>query len=224
MALGLPMGGNGNGGDILPRIQWNAKAGRLYRVDRSQDGSGTWQSEEVELKLPIQTVMDLENTEIGWFRFEGGVDIQTVQVGEALPPKPSEAHKHGFRVKVYSAKALGGVRHWNHTAKSVISAFDVLHSQYVTEAPKNPGKVPVIEWLDALPVVTGQGAQRTTNYSPILKLAKWVDRPEALSAAAAVSGAGTAPKPSAAPSTGSGHTPPPATKTAEPTDMEPEFA
>lgn len=217
MALGLPSGGNGGNGDILPRMQWNAKAGRLYRVDRSQDGSGNWNSEEVELKLPVQMVVDLENVEIGWFKFEGGVDIQTVPIGDSLPPKPSDAHKHGFRVKVYAPKTLGGVRHWNHTAKCVISAVDVLHSQFVAEAPKNAGKVPLIEWLDAMPVTTGEGARRSTNYQPVLKLAKWVARPAELVEGTAQS----TTRADAPPSTGSGHAPPPTPKAAE-ADMEPE--
>lgn len=218
MALGLPT--TSSSGEFTPRVQYDARAGRLFRIDRTQTAEG-WQSEQVELKFPVQMIMDLENTLVGWMRFGvGAPDFRLVPVGEPMPPKPSDDHKQGVQLRLFSPKVLGGLREWSANAKCVLTAVDSLHTQAMADLVKNPGKVPVVEWVDTMAITSGQGAQRSTNYAPVLKLVKWTDRPDALKAV-------ETPKPStpaAVPSTGSGHTAPPAAKTAEPTDMEPEFA
>jgi len=209
MGLGLQTS-NGSGGEIVPRIQYDARAGRLHRIDRSQGADG-WESTPTEIDFPAQMVFDMDTIEVGWILIgNGAVDFKMVALGEAMPARPTDQHKQGFRVRVYSQKLLAGVRIWNGTAKCVISAVDQLHNQYVDQQAANRGKVPVVEWRKPIAIKSGSGANTSTNYQPVLHIVKWIDRPQDFSAPAA---ANTQTPASAAPNgtapTGSGHVPAP---------------
>lgn len=175
MALGL-LPANGSG-DFLDRVQFDSKAGRWHRIDRSQNSSGEWEQTAVEIKPPFKAMIDLEHTEIGFIKLANGVDFKMNQVEDGLPQKPSDEHKQGFRLKLYAPKTLGSVRHWSSTARGVIAQVDALHTQWTSEAPKHPGKVPLVEIGDVFAVTTGQGAKRTTNYSPTFAIVDWKERP-----------------------------------------------
>lgn len=174
MALGIKSEASG---DFLPRIQYDAKAGRLFKVDRSQDSAGNWQNDIEELGIPCRIAVDLENIEVGWIKLDGGVDFQMVKVGDPLPPQPSDKHRQGFRVCIYR-KDLG-VRHWNHSAKCVIAQMDELHDAWSAQAGKHKGQIPIVTIEKTVPVTTGQGAKKSTNYAPMLAITDWIDRPEA---------------------------------------------
>jgi hypothetical protein len=206
MGLGLQTNSSG-GGEIIPRIQYDARAGRLHRIDRSQGAEG-WVSDATEIDFPAQMVFDMDTIEVGWILIgNGAVDFKMVPLGEPMPPKPTDQHKQGFRVRVYSQKLLAGVRIWNGTAKCVIAAVDALHNEYVDQQPHNRGKVPVVEWRKPMAIKSGSGANTSTNYQPVLTIVKWIDRPQDFPAASA---ANTQVKPaSTPPATGSGHVPPP---------------
>lgn len=224
MALGIGNAGSSGSGEILNRIEYDARAGRFFRVDRSQNASGDWETNKVEMKTPLTLVYDIENIEVGWVKLDkSGVDFRMVAIGENIGPRPEgtdmngkPSYRQGFRMKVYSKNLLGGVRTFAHTAQCVIGQMDNLHTQFSTQFPANQGKVPVVTVTDTLPIKSGQ----STNYAPVFTIDKWIDRPTDLTAPARTA----APKPQAVPSTGSGHTPPPSAKTAELADMEPEFA
>ena len=99
MAFGIQT--ESNGGNFTPVVKINAKQGRVWRVDRSQGADG-WQTDEVDITNDFQFVPDFENIEIGWMHFAAGQapDLRMVKIGEALPAKPTENHKQGFRLKV----------------------------------------------------------------------------------------------------------------------------
>ena len=75
--MGLPSGSNG--GDILSRIQYDAKAGKWHRVDRTQNASGEWVSDMVELDKGDMFLMDMPQIEVGWIAFasvrEGNLEV-----------------------------------------------------------------------------------------------------------------------------------------------------
>lgn len=197
MALGL-LPANGSG-DFLDRVQFDSKAGRWHRIDRSQNSSGEWEQTAVEIKPPFKAMIDLEHTEIGFIKLANGVDFKMNQVEDGLPQKPSDEHKQGFRVKLYAPKTLGTVRHWSSTARGVIAQVDALHTQWTSEAPKHPGKVPLVEIGDVFAVTTGQGAKRTTNYSPTFAIVDWKDRPAELTGDGGLEESNAAPTPAPAP-------------------------
>ena len=214
MALGFTAPSNA---EFRNRVQYDARAGRLFKVDREQDRDGNWISNKVESRFPFKAIMDLENIEVGYIKFAtGSVDFQMVKIGEPKPQRPTEmidgknAYKEGLRVLMYS-KALGGVRELSHTAACVLGAIDKVHTEYMAQRAQNVGLVPVVEWQDTIAIVTGQGAKKSTNYAPLLQIVQWVQRPADLSGQTSTAAAPSA----AAPQTTqpaprqSAHVPPP---------------
>lgn len=183
MALGLPSAG---GGDRVPIIKYDARAGRIFRVDRSQNAAGAYDSAQVEITPGFQAVFDLEKIELGWLNFPTNMapDIQVAPYGQPLPPRPSAAHRAGFRIMMLLGKASGGdVREMAANAQASIGGMDDLHDAYLKEAKAHPGQLPVVVLAGTKPVTTSGKGQSSTNYQPIWEIKSWVDRPEKLSPA-----------------------------------------
>lgn len=184
MALGLPSSG---GGDRVPIIKYDARAGRIFRVDRSQNAAGAYDSAQVEITPVFQAVFDLEKIELGWLNFPTNMapDIQVAPYGQPLPARPSPAHRAGFRINILLGKAAGGdVREMAANAAASIAGMDDLHDAYLKLASANAGKLPVVRLAGTKPVTTSGKGQSSTNYQPIWEIVDWVARPEKLSAAA----------------------------------------
>lgn len=194
MALGLNT--ESGGGDYTPIIKYDARAGRLFRVDRSQDGGGAWQTNNVEITQGFQAVMDLDSIEVGWALLANGVapSWSMVPLGQPLPARPSDQHKQCFRLMLKLGKSSGGdVREFASQAKVVIGAMDELHTQFTKE--RVPGKLPVVALTGTVPVVSTGKGQSSTNYRPVFQVTSWIDRPAELAkdgAAPAAQAAATA--------------------------------
>lgn len=212
MALGLSAGGSG-GGEIQPYINYDAKAGRMFRVDRSQGGDGAWATDKVEITNTVQMVMDLANIRVGWINYttQGPVRKLVVLGQEPIPARPDDknaegkpAFKQGFEINLLLDKASGGgvPRVFGSAAGCVIEAMDALHDAYSAAPESKAGKLPIVKIASVQPVKSGQ----STNYKPAFAIVNWIDRPAPLAGS-------TAPAtlaPSSAPSTGSTVVPPPA--------------
>lgn len=201
MALGLQT--ESGGGEFTPVVKFDARAGRMFRVDREQDGGGNWNTNNVEVTNGFTAVMDLENIEVGWALFQAGVmpSLSMVTIGNPLPEKPSDKHKQGFRMLMKLGKSSGGdVREMAATAKCVIQSVDSLHTDYESGKDANPGKLPVVS-LDGTVAITTEGKdkdgnkQTSTNYQPVWKIVKWVDRPSELGGAGGATQQEAAPPP-----------------------------
>lgn len=190
MGLGLPTGGGG--GERTPIIKYDGRAGRIHRIDRTNEG-GTWSSNEVELTKDFQAIFDLENIETGWLNFPAGgaPDIRTVKIGEAMPDKPSEKHRPGFRVLMKLGKSISqtanepDIREMASNAQVSIKGMDALYDAYLKEKDANAGKLPVVKLADTLQVKSsGKDAngnpQSSTNYQPVWEIVAWADRPAEL--------------------------------------------
>ena len=211
MALGLSTGGSG--GDIKPYVKYDAKAGRLFRVDRVMLSDGTYSNETHEITNVAQMVMDLANIRVGWIHYsnQGPVRRLVVLGKEAIPPRPEDkdangkpVFKQGFEVDLLLDKNSGGgaVRVLGSAAGCVIEAMDALHDAYSNAAESKAGKLPVVKISGVSPVKSGQ----STNYKPTFAIVNWIDRPQTLAATPT----STAPQPTQdAPSTGSTVVPPP---------------
>ena len=185
MGLGLPV--STGGGDRTPIIKYDARAGRIHRIDRS-NASGSWETSELEITTGFQAIFDLENIETGWLNFPAGgaPDIRTAKIGEPLPDRPSDKHRAGFRVLMKLGKSCGGdLREMASNAKVSIAAMDKLYDAYVAEVQNHPGKLPVVT-LAGTEKVVSQGKdeqgkpQSSTNYQPVWEIKSWVDRPPEL--------------------------------------------
>lgn len=200
MALGLVTESNG-GGDFNKVVKFDARAGRMFRVDREQDSGGQWTTENVEITNGFTAVMDLENIEVGWCLFAAGVapQLTLVPLGQPLPARPSDQHKQGFRLMMKLGKSSGGdVREISATSKAVLGAVDELHTAYEAQKAANLGKLPLVALTGSKPIVSTGKGQTSTNYAPIFEIQKWIDRPAELGGAATAK-AEEAPAPKPAP-------------------------
>lgn len=209
MALGLSTGGSG--GDIKPYVKYDAKAGRLFRVDRVQNPDGTYSSETHEITSVAQMVMDLANIRVGWINYttQGPIRKLVVLGKEPIPPRPDDknsdgkpAFKQGFEVDLMLNKDSGGgpVRVLGSGAACVIEAMDALHDAFTGATESKAGKLPVVAISGVQPVKSGQ----STNYKPTFSIIAWIDRPQAMNAAPAQPAS-----PPTAPATGATIAPPP---------------
>jgi hypothetical protein len=195
------------GGDFNRQaiIKYDARAGRIHRIDRT-NASGSWETSETEITNGFQAIFDLENIETGWLNFPAGgaPDMRLAKIGTPLPERPSDKHRAGFRVLMKLGKGISlnsqpDVREMAANAKVSIAAMDKLYDAYVAGVKDNPGKLPVVT-LSGTEKVVSNGRdengkpQSSTNYQPVWTITKWVDRPPEL-----VIGAAPANEPKAEP-------------------------
>ena len=204
MGLNLNLG-FGDTGPIMPHIKYDARAGRIFRVDR-EDGV----SDQVDITHEFKAIFDLENVEVGYIKFEAGQapDFNMVPLGSPMPAKASPDHKQGVRFLVKLSAAHGGdVRELSSTAMSFLGKISELHDKYEEGVADNPGKLPVVVMTGLETIKT----QKSTNYAPIFKIAGWASRPADFPSKSA-----SVPVKAAPPSTGS-------TKVSAPVAVEEDF-
>ena len=224
MAFGMQT----SGGNFLPIIKYDARAGRIFRVDK--DNGIT---EQVDITDPnMKFAIDFGSIEVGYVQFsaQGPVRHMVPYDGRALPAQPQDKDDKGKLVSrpgfyaLVAGQAIGGIREWCSNAAILLNALDELFNLYAEQPEAAGGKIPLISIVSTVPVTSGTGAQKSTNYKPVFKIVGWVDRladmgertvpppaPKAIPAAAAP----TAPPPAAP-------TPPPvapAAATAPPAGM-----
>jgi len=219
MALGFNLGSGGGGGDFLPIIKYDARAGRLFRVDR-EDGVST----SVDITRNFKAVFDFENVETGWIKFAAGSapDFRMVPLGSDEGDKPSDDYKRGLRMCVKLGAEVGGdCRELAGTSAAFLGGVDALHDLYVEGLRSNSGKLPVVLLDETVPIESGSGSKKSTNYRPVFSIAAWVSRPKELVANSRSAAPAASPSTkSAPPATGSTRADPPARKAAPVADEE----
>ncbi len=199
MALGLTSGGGS--GDIKPFIKYDARAGRMFRVDRVQNGDGSYSSQDHDITNGCTFIADMANIKVGWVHYssQGPVKRFVVLGQEAIPARPEDkgpdgkpVFKQGFEITVQLSKGCGGgpVREFGSAAGCVIQAVDALHDAYTTAPESKQGKLPIV----TMTATTGVKSGQSTNYQPTFQITGWVDRPETLGGSA---GAGAQASPPA---------------------------
>jgi hypothetical protein len=195
MALGLNFE-SADSGEIIPIIKFDAKAGRMFRRDRVNG-----ENDQIDITRTFKAIFDFENIETGTINFNTGSapDFAVVRIGDPIPQAPSPDHRPGARILVKLSKENGGdLRELASTAKAFLRGLNALHDEYLAGASANKGKLPVVELADTTPITSGEGARKSTNYSPVFKIVSWVDRPADLvyipkSRSAAAPAAGSPP-------------------------------
>lgn len=215
MAIGLNTGTNG--GDFLPIATWDARAGRLFKVQRAQQSDGSWVSDKIDITSQQPTfLVDFPTLETGWAAFlPTGPSFAMAPLGKPMPEKPTAEHKQSFRVRLFSPKFLDGLREFSSSSKAVIGALDALHTAYEAAPEAAAGKLPVVKLTGSAPITTRGPQGTSTNYAPTWEIVSWADRPAdwpAVTVPTPRAGARSAPPAPAAPATN--HVPPPAPKPA----------
>lgn len=160
-------------GEFSPRIEYNAKDGRMTRVDRTADGTDNIRI-DITMSQPA-LAWDIGSLEIGWANFQSGLapGFCMVPFGQPMPERPDRGHKAGFRSKVWEGRDPTA-REFSSTAGVTIIAIEALWDQFTAAPEAAAGKVPVIRFVNAIPSRTG----RNTNYAPDFRLLQWIDRDE----------------------------------------------
>lgn len=215
------------GGDFMPIIKYDARAGRLFRMDRVDTGSG-FATDQVDITSSFKAIVDFENVEVGWIDFPPGSapSFALVPMGNPLPDRPSPRHKNGVRFVLKLAKDCGGakpIREIAGTSKAFLSGVEAAFTVYQAEKAANVGKLPVIVLEKTTPIKSGSGEKQSTNYQPTFKITGWAPRgdlvfeskmPQQQTKAAPVESGG-------APATGSTKVDPPSAK--QPAMAEDDF-
>jgi len=210
MALGLNYS-SGSGGDIIPFVKYDSRAGRIFRNDR-MESNGQYANDAVDITSTFKAVIDLENIEVGYMKFGAGSapEFMLVKLGDPMPHKPADAgFKQGARLMMKLHSSCGGdVREISSNAASFLKGIDDLHTAYEAGKTSNPGKLPVVVLKSTIPITSGSGQKKSTNYQPVFEISGWAPRPVDLvhvakgGAATQTASPSTAPV-TAAPSTGS---------------------
>lgn len=235
MALGLDYNtGSGSGGDIVPFVKYDARAGRFFRNDRAEV-NGQYTNTPVDITSNFKAVVDLENIEVGYLKFAAGSapEYLLVKLGDPMPHKPADAKwKQGARVMMKLHASCGGdIRETTSNAAAFLKGIDELHTAYEAGKAANAGKLPVVVLKTTVPITSGSGDKKSTNYQPVFEIIGWAPRPSDLvhvakqasqqSTQAATQPAGNAGGTGAtAPATGSAQVSAPATKQLETADMD----
>jgi hypothetical protein len=165
-----------SGGDWLPIVKYDARAGRFFRVDYN----GT-DNEPIDITGNFKALVDFENVEVGWIDFPVGSipSFVLVPMGSKLPDRPSDKHKNGIRFMVKLAKDCAGdrpIREIASTARVFLAGIEAAYLQYLADKDKNPGKLPVLMLEKTTPVTAGSGQKTSTNYQPTFRIAGWAPR------------------------------------------------
>jgi hypothetical protein len=131
-------------------------------------------SEEIQLK---KVVMDLDSVQTGWLMIGAGVrDWQPDEVLGAKSQSPGEGYKRGFVCTMFSREM--GLVDWSANAYGPCKGFTKIYEECFKAADANPGKLPVIEYVNSTPEKVGKGNTRVPNF----KLVSWVARPAGMNA------------------------------------------
>lgn len=207
----------GTAADFTPICKYDARAGRIFRVDRLDTGNG-FESNPVDITQIFKAVVDFENIQCGWIDFPVGSapSFALAPMGTKLPDRPSAKHKNGIRFLLKLNKACGGdkpVRELAGTSKAFLQGIEELYAEYDREKAKYPNKLPVIVLVSTTPIKSGSGQNVSTNYRPKFRIDGWAPRPEDLVHIRETTSTTPPPSSGTAPSTGSTIAPPPGAST-----------
>jgi hypothetical protein len=176
------------GGDRLPILKFDARAGRLFTIDRSQAADGLWQSQQTDITMTQPPFcVDFGSLEVGWAYFSaGGPPLWAVNwYGQPQPARPASPgtddqnrplqFKAAFRVKV-AGQGIGGVREFGGNSAALIGGMNELHTRFEAAPEAATGKIPVVKMTNTQAIKSGQ----STNYMPVFEIVAWVDRPKPL--------------------------------------------
>lgn len=179
MALGFA---KASSNDFLPSLRFNAVSGDCIVAGATKNADGTsWDKFEHEVKFPAKFVADFENIEIGWILFSAqGPNFALSKIGEPMPDRPSDKHKQGFRLVLFSKEH--GLVTFSNSSNTVKDVMDDVHDAYLSGKDKNAGKMPVLEFkgVEKFAVKTKEGSK---NYKkPVISIVSWVEKPEGMKA------------------------------------------
>lgn len=170
--------------DRLPVLAYNAKAGRLFLLDRKQQADGDWVTVKTDVTMAQPAfAVDFGRLETGWIHFSNVAPQWSMAFyGQMMPAQPDSPgftaagkalrFKAGFRIPVIS-QAIGGVREFAGNAGALINGMNELHTQFEESPDARAGKIPLVKMTNVIEVRAGQAS----NFQPVFTILRWVERP-----------------------------------------------
>lgn len=173
-------GMNTSSGNFLPIIKYDARAGRLFKVDRDAQGV----NQQIDITSPtLQFAIDFGTFEVGYVNFTANGPVRAmVPFGGQIPDQPQTVDDKGKLLSrpgfyaLVAGNAIDGIREWCSNAAILLGALDDLWQEFVATPDAKAGLIPLISIVSAVPVKSGTGAQTSTNYRPVFKIVGWVER------------------------------------------------
>jgi hypothetical protein len=162
-------------GSFIPAVKFNLKDGKVICLDRVYE-SGVWSNKDRDVTAIFEAIMDLENLQQGWIKIQPGAAPATalVPVGEDPGDEPGDGFKMGVRVLMLMSPQCGDdLRELLNTSSAMWDAISDLHDQYLEEAPKHPGELPVVRLVKFVEQLGKQGK----TYAPVFVIVGWTERP-----------------------------------------------
>ena len=204
-------------GDRLPILKFDARAGRLFTVDRFQAADGSWTTEQADITMSQPGFcVDFGSLEVGWAHFAaGGAPLWALAYyGQPQPMRPASPgnddqnkvlqFKSAFRIKV-GGQGIGGIRELGGNSAALISGMNDLHTRFEAAPEAAEGKIPVVKMVSTQAIKSGQ----STNYMPFFEIITWVERSKSLGERMVPIPGRSVAAPSAAPVRASVAVPPP---------------
>ena len=126
-------------------------------------------------------VIDLATIKQGWGKFAEGEMPEWIWDNGSRPPRPSDDHKRGFSVNLFSPRSFGEdhpTREWSSTSTGACKGIENLYAAWEVARADNPDKLPVVAFTGAEHAKIGKG----NTSIPQFKIVDWTERPEGLSA------------------------------------------
>ena len=168
--------------EFLPTIRFNSREGAFSRVDRKLDSAGNYANDLTDITDGIGSqgiLIDVANIEIGWMKFENGVDITTQHHSLGLPgSQPSALHKEGVKLEIWLPENIAEgapLREWTHTAKAVINSVNDLHTAW--EAAAAADSIDSTQVPHVMVAIEPYQTKQGTYKKPVLTLKQFVPRP-----------------------------------------------
>lgn len=187
MAFMIAPTSNGSG-ERLPILKFDARAGRLFTIDRTQAPDGSWLNQQTDITMSQPPFcVDFGTLEVGWAHFAaGGPPLwalafygQPQTVRPASPGNDDQNRalqfKSAFRVKV-AGQGIGGVREFGGNSGALITGMNDLHTRYEASPQAGTGQIPVVRMSSTMAIKSGQ----STNYMPVFEIVGWAERPKLL--------------------------------------------
>lgn len=177
----MPFGMQVSSGDFRDIIKYDARAGRMFRVDRDP---ATREKTQVDITNPsMKFAVDFGSLEVGYVGFTANGPVRAmVPYGKPLPQQPQDKDNEGKLISrpgfytLVAGQAVGGIREWCSNAAILLTALDDLWNTFSSAPEAATGKIPLVSIISTVPVTTGKGTQKSTNYKPVFQIAGWVDR------------------------------------------------
>ncbi len=117
-------------------------------------------------------VFDINNIKTGWLHLDTGIrDWQEDQVVGQKGPQPSASHLRGFVATFYN-KSMGTVE-WCSNSTGPSKGFEDLYKACSEQHAANPGKLPVVKYVNSEMKKIGQGSTRI----PKFEITSWIEKP-----------------------------------------------